>query len=113
MGLFRKKVEIREETKETKVDSNSVDDVLLRALIGNTEVNRENIMNIPSVAACINKISDTVASLDIKLYKRTGDRVKEVNDNRVSLLNKETGDSLTGFQMKKAMVEDMYLGKGG
>ncbi|MCI8408712.1 MAG: phage portal protein [Lachnospiraceae bacterium] len=113
MGLFRKKVEIREEPKETKVDSSAVDDALLRVLVGNTEVNRENILNIPSVAACINKISDTVASLDIKLYKRTGDRVEEVNDNRVSLLNKETGDSLTGFQMKKAMVEDMYLGRGG
>lgn len=113
MGLFRKKVEIREEPKETKVDNNAVDDVLLRALLGNTEVNRENIMNIPSIVACINKISDTVASLNIKLYKRTKDRVEEVNDNRVTLLNKETGDSLTGFQMKKAMVEDMYLGKGG
>ena len=113
MGLFRKKVEIREEPKETKVDSSAVDDALLRVLIGDTEVNRENIMNIPSVAACINKISDTVASLSIKLYKRTGDKVEEVNDNRVTLLNKETGDTLTGFQMKKAIVEDMYLGKGG
>lgn len=113
MGLFRRKTEIREEPTDIKVDADTVDDALIRALLSNTEINRENIMNIPSVAACINKISDTVASLNIRLYKRSGDKVEEVKDNRVSLLNGETGDTLTGFQMKKAMVEDMYLGKGG
>lgn len=116
MGWFKKK-EIREETEqgtEQAVDSSIVDDPILRALVGKDELDRSTVMNIPSVSACVNQISNTVASLPIKLYRKDKDKIEEVQgDNRVALLNEDTGDTLDGSQFKKAMVRDMYLEKGG
>lgn len=108
--LFKKKEEKRE---EQTVDEDAVGADLLRALLNESDITRDTIMSVPSIAACLNKISDTVASLEVKLYKRDGEKVEEVQDNRVRLLNEETGDTLTAYQFKKAMVEDMFLGKGG
>ena len=104
MGLFRKR-EI-----ETREDA---DDALLQALMGDETITRKAAMSIPAVAACVNRIADTVASLDVKLYQKDGDTVKEVDDIRTERLNGETGDTLTGYQLKRAMVVDMLLGKGG
>lgn len=108
--LFKKKEEKRE---EQTVDEDAVGADLLRALLNESDITRDTIMSVPSIAACLNKISDTVASLEVKLYKRDGEKVEEVQDNRVRLLNEETGDTLTAYQFKKAMIEDMFLGKGG
>ena len=106
----KKKPEIREDT----LDAEHIADPLLRALIGKTMVDRETVMNIPAASACVNVIADTVASLKIKLYKRDGDRIEEVTDDyRTYLLNEDTGDTLDAVQLKKAMVTDMYLGRGG
>lgn len=50
----------------------------------------------------------------VKLYKYKQGKVEEVEDDaRVRMLNGDTGDTLDAFQMKKAMVEDYLLGKGG
>ncbi len=112
MGLFNRKK--KPETREDMVDAEQIADPLLRALIGKTTADRETVMNIPAVSACVNVIADTVASLKIKLYKRNGDRVEEVTDDyRTYLLNEDTGDTLDAVQLKKAMVTDMYLGRGG
>lgn len=113
MGLrdwFKRKEETRE---EEMVNEDNVGSDLLRALLDESNITRDTIMSVPSIAACVNKISDTVASLEVKLYKRDGEKVEEVQDKRVRLLNEETGDTLTAYQLKKAMVEDMFLGKGG
>jgi HK97 family phage portal protein len=103
MGLFRKK----------QIETREAEDVLLEALLGDDTITRKAAMSIPAVAACVNRIADTVASLDVKLYQRNGDDVTEIDDLRVERLNGDTGDTLTGYQMKRAMVVDMLLGKGG
>lgn len=112
MGLLfnrRKKPQIREDTITPDMS-----DPLLRALIGGDSVDRNTAMNIPAVAACVNMIADTVSSLKVKLYRRTDDRVEEVTgDRRTYLLNEDTGDTLDAVQFKKAMVTDMYMGRGG
>ena len=112
MGLLfnrRKKPQIREDTITPDMS-----DPLLRALIGGDGVDRNTAMNIPAVAACVNMIADTVSSLKVKLYRRTDDRVEEVTgDRRTYLLNEDTGDTLDAVQFKKAMVTDMYMGRGG
>ena len=69
---------------------------------------------MPSVAGAIDEIARTVANIPIKLYRKDGNRVTEIkNDRRVFLLNEETGDTLDANQMKQALVRDYYLGKGG
>lgn len=86
----------------------------LEALMGRDEVTKEVAMSIPAVAACVNRIAETIASLEVKLYQKDGEDITEVEgDPRTELLNGETGDTLTGYQMKAAMVRDMLLGKGG
>lgn len=85
----------------------------LKAILGNEEVTKEAAMSIPAVAACVNKIAQTVASLEVKLYEKVGDDIKEIDDPRTRLLNNATGDTLTGYQLKDAMVRDMLLTKGG
>lgn len=86
----------------------------MRAWLGGEDISRENAMNIPSVAGCINKIANTIASVPIKLYKKEDDKVTEIReDERLILLNSETGDTLDAFQMKRAVMLDYFLGKGG
>lgn len=52
--------------------------------------------------------------MPVKLYQVRDDKVEEVKkDNRTKLLNGDTGDTLDAFQMKKALVTDYLMGKGG
>lgn len=108
----KKKTEKRE---DQVIDANSVDADILRALVQDDVVTKKMALNIPAIEACTNKIADTIASLNVKLYKTNGEgQVEEVrNDIRVKLLNEDTGDTLDGSQFKKAMVVDMLLDKGG
>ncbi|MCX7903272.1 MAG: phage portal protein [Caloramator sp.] len=94
--------------KETRM---TLDDILLQAGLVTGRISKEQALNIPAVASCVEIISNTVASLPIKLYKEGEGRVEEVKDERVNLLNDDTKDTLDGFQFKKALVED-YLLKG-
>jgi len=116
MGLFdffRRKPIVTEIRENTNLDSDVISDPLLRALIGKDEIDRDTVMNIPAISACVNRIADTVASLPIKLYKKDGETVQEVTDDpRTNLLNNDTGDTLDGSQFKKAMIMDMFLEKG-
>ena len=95
------------------------DDVLLKALLGGEEITRDMAMSIPVVARAVDLITSQVSMIPIKLYKETIDsktkkkKVEEVDDVRISLLNDDTKDTLSGVQFKKALVEDYLLDKGG
>ncbi|MBQ2454851.1 MAG: phage portal protein [Firmicutes bacterium] len=89
-------------------------DLLLEALLGKTTISRDMALSIPAVSAAVDFISATIASMPIRLYKIENGNVEEQTDDpRVRLLNDETGDTLNAWQMKKAMVADYLLGKGG
>ena len=91
-----------------------VDDVLLQALLNGETITREKVMTLPSVNGAVDFISNCIASMPVKLYKYKDGKVEEVEkDDRVKMLNGDTGDTLDAFQMKKAMVTDFLLGKGG
>lgn len=114
MGLFnknKKKPEIRE---DTELGAQVLADPLLKAILGGEGVDRDTVMNIPAISACVNMIADTVSSLKVKLYKRDGEKIEEiVDDPRTFLLNEDTGDTLDAVQFKKAMITDMFLNRGG
>lgn len=109
--LFRK----RDTTQETTQNITPVvDDVLLQALLQNDPITREMALTIPAVSAAVDFISSSIACMPVKLYKYKDDRVEEVRkDTRTRILNSDTGDTLDAFQMKKALVTDYLLGKGG
>lgn len=108
-NLFKPQNNVTAESQSVQLD-----DVLLQALLNGETITRDKAMNIPAVAGDVDFIAGTIASMPIKLYKYKQGVVTEVeNDTRVKLLNGDTGDTLDGFQLKKAMVEDYLLGKGG
>ena len=103
--------QIRDETPEV---TPPVSDVLLKALLNNEVITREKALTLPVVSGAVDFITNSVASMPVKLYKYKQGKVEELEDDpRVKLLNGDTGDTLDAFQLKKAMVEDYLLGKGG
>lgn len=110
MGLFTRNK--REEEKPTVEPP--ISDALLKALIEGETITREKALTLPAVSGAVDFVSNSVASMPVKLYKYKQGKVEEVEDDaRVRMLNGDTGDTLDAFQMKKAMVEDYLLGKGG
>lgn len=115
-NIFKRNIKSEKE-KETTIDENAVDDVILKALIEGEEIDREKVLMIPAVSSAVGLICDSFAMIPFKLHKKiTKDGKKqtsEVEDNRVNIVNYDTGDTLDGFQFKKAIAEDYLLGKGG
>jgi HK97 family phage portal protein len=100
--------------REAAVDDTTVDNVLLKAIINGDAIRREDALTLPAVSGAVDFISGTIASMPIKLYKYKKGKIEEqTNDIRVNMLNVDTGDTLNAYQLKKAMVEDYLLGKGG
>lgn len=105
LRFFRKK-----EKRSLESDDIGLKDLLLAAGLILDDITREKALNIPTLAGCIELISSLVASIPIKLYKEDNGEVTEIKDDiRVKLLNEETGDTLTSFEMKKALVIDYLL----
>lgn len=109
--FFRKR---DESSQDLPVVEPPVSDVLLRALLNNEAITREKALTLPAVSGAVDLIGNMIAAMPVKLYKYKQGRVEEQeNDTRVKLLNGDTGDTLDAFQLKKAMVEDYLMGKGG
>lgn len=110
MGIFNF-MNKREETPEV---TPPVDNVLLQALLNDEPITKEKALTLPSVSSAVDFISSSIASMPVKLYKYKNGKVEEQEkDTRVQLLNGDTGDMLDAFQMKKALVMDYLLDKGG
>lgn len=101
-------------TRETPTVEPPVSDVLLSAILNGEVITREKALTLPAVSGAVDMISNSIASMPVKLYKYKDGKVEEQSkDPRVKMLNGDTGDTLDGFQLKKAMVEDYLMGKGG
>lgn len=115
MFWFKKKKDYEERT-DTKVSESVTPDVsadLIKALLGSETITREQALEIPSISGAISLISGVVSCIPVKLYMQEGDEVREIkNDDRLSLLNHDTQDTMTSTQFWRAMLEDYYVGKG-
>jgi HK97 family phage portal protein len=100
----------RKKAKTVEERDLTLEDILLSANYDASTISKDQAMTIPSLNAGVNLISSTVASLPIKLYQKDGQRIKCLDDDpRVQMLNVTTGDTLDGYQMKKAMVDDHLM----
>lgn len=100
----RKKKEKRTE------ESTTLEDLLLQTILKEDTVTKEMALNIPTLAGCLELVSNTIATLPIQLFKEENGKVIQVlDDNRIKLLNDDTRDTLDGFQFKKALVYDYFL----
>lgn len=77
-----------------------------------SNITREQALEIPAVSAAVNFIAGTIASLPIRLYN-SNDKVQTAaeitEDNRLYLLNEESGDTLNPTEIKRAVIHDMLL----
>lgn len=111
MGLFNRKQKREEPVADPR---DMVNDVLLRAMLADEPVTREMAMTIPAVAQCVDFISGAIASMPVKLYRITKGKIYEQSDDtRVKLLNGDTGDTLNGYELKKALVSDYLMAECG
>lgn len=112
-NFWRKRDEGQNQSAPVNENENP-SDVLLTALMRGDKITRAQALTIPSVASNTDFITNTIASMPVRLFKRVDGKVEEVlDDPRVQLLNADTGDTLDSFQFKKAMVEDYLLSSGG
>lgn len=116
MGILRRGSGKRFNNSESEITSG--DDILLRALLSGQTIDRQSALSIPAVASAVERISNTVASVPFKLYREDKNAdgkntVTVIDDDRVTLVNDDTGDTLDAFQFKKQLVTDYLLGKGG
>lgn len=109
MWPFRKK----EKRSALEVGSDNISDVLLSALLGKGTITRTEALEIPSINAAVSLVKGAVSSLPVKLYEKKDGVITEIEDDeRVSLINRDTKGNMTGSQLKKAIVENYLLGKG-
>lgn len=112
--LFRKRENNNNNNNIQPQTTPEVSDVLLQALLNGEAITREKAMTLPAVAGAVDFITNMIASMPVKLYKYKQGKVEEVEgDTRVAILNGDTGDTLNAFELKKSMVEDYLLDKGG
>lgn len=105
MGIFNR--------KEKRAAAVEVDDSLLMAILGGSELDKGRALAIPTVQACVNLIADKISMLPVKLFEEQDGEVREVTDDRrLLLLNHDTGDTLNAAELKKRWVQDYFLGKG-
>ena len=114
----RRSAEIRADTEQmADIDTSTKEGQLLRAaLAGETALTIDQAIQIPAVAACVRLISDTVSMVPFRLYQIDQDdvKLKELpEDPRVALINQDPHDTLDAVQLKKRLVRDYLLDKGG
>lgn len=114
MGWFSDRRGRKRSAESIIGNDGTVNDVLLRALLSNEPIDRDKAMMLPAVSGAVDFITSAVACMPVRLYRTKKGVVEEVeNDPRTKMLNGDTGDTLDGYQLKKAMVEDYLMGKGG
>lgn len=104
-----------EERAETKVSEGGSGAELLAAALSGCRVTADTAMQVPAVARCVNMIAGAVAMLPVRMYRKGEDgKPQEITDDpRITLLNGDTGDTLTADAMRYAWVKDYLLNGGG
>ena len=110
MGIFKRQKPIMEERQQL-----TIEDLLLGVKTQDIAIDSKIALEIPMVKTCTDLVSDKVASIPIKLYKTNefGEVTEVKNDTRVKLLNDDTKDTVSSFDMKKNLVIDMLVAGEG
>ena len=101
--------------KETRSDDEVLADFIsgLSPLSGKV-VSKKDALSIPVVAQSVNWISSVVASLPIKMYRKTEKGYIEVYDDyRLPLLNDYSGNCMTANDLKRQIISDLLLDGNG
>lgn len=103
--------------REKRATENDViADVLngLSPLVNGKTITRKQAMSIPVVTKSVNWIASAIASLPIKMYRRTDKGYVEIyNDYRLPLLNNYSGNCMTANDLKRQVIVDLLLEGNG
>ena len=109
MRLFKKKENRAADIADPNGEA-ALFDRLLRAGLAVDNVSRSMACNVATLEGCVELISNTIAMIPIKLYKKENGAIREIEDDiRLKFLNDDTGDTLTAFDFKKALIQDYLL----
>lgn len=115
MGLFdffRREKRAAAEPEQGASTVPECGDVLLRSLVGGSQMDEKKAMSIAAFAACVDFVAGTTARLPVKLYRdcEVHQTAEEISgDRRVALLNDDGGDLLTAYEARRAQISDMLL----
>lgn len=110
----RKKYKDEFKTFLEKREAQTLEDILLSANLATDPLTKEQALSMPAFASALNIITNTIALIPICLYQETNGKKTLIKDDiRVSLLNRDTKDTLDSFQFKKALIEDYLVNGNG
>lgn len=118
MGIFNFGFNKREASNNDLVIDKSEKE-LRDVLLGNSVkpeivVNRDNVMQIPTLCSGVNMISRLIASLPIKMYELVDGEVNEItDDSRLKLLNLQAEKTMSAYHMKESLIQDYLLSGNG
>ncbi len=105
---------LKREKRSTENDV--IADVLngLSPLVNGKTISRKQAMSIPVVTKSVNWIASAIASLPIKMYRRTDKGYIEIYDDyRLPLLNNYSGNCMTANDLKRQLIIDLLLEGNG
>ena len=105
---------LKREKRSTENDV--IADVLngLSPLVNGKTISRKQAMSIPVVTKSTNWIASAIASLPIKMYRRTDKGYIEIYDDyRLPLLNNYSGNCMTANDLKRQVIIDLLLEGNG
>lgn len=105
---------LKREKRSTENDV--IADVLngLSPLVNSKTISRKQAMSIPVVTKSVNWIASAIASLPIKMYRRTDKGYIEIYDDyRLPLLNNYSGNCMTANDLKRQVIVDLLLEGNG
>lgn len=105
---------LKREKRSTENDV--IADVLngLSPLVNGKTISRKQAMSIPVVTKSVNWIASAIASLPIKMYRRTDKGYVEIYDDyRLPLLNNYSGNCMTANDLKRQVIIDLLLEGNG
>lgn len=105
---------LKRENRSTENDV--IADVLngLSPLVNGKTISRKQARSIPVVTKSVNWIASAIASLPIKMYRRTDKGYIEIYDDyRLPLLNNYSGNCMTANDLKRQVIIDLLLEGNG
>lgn len=72
-------------------------------------ISPKSALEVSVVSACIQKIAQTIASLDVDVYRVTGDQQERVEHPLRTLIRKRPIEGMTAFDFWERVISDSYL----
>lgn len=111
-GVEKRSEQLVEIAPELQANNSSDEELnlLLEGRQFSVNVTREQVLSIPAVASSINIIAGIIAGLPIRLLRnKKGDLIEVTDDNRLKLLNLDTGAIMGAYETKKSLITDYLL----